>query len=412
MRFDLPPIWLVTLWALWVCQAVWCWWNVGRFRRRLAQQVGRAPHRKRHRDLPAVIIVPVKGVDDHFAEHVRGLMHQGYFDYRLLFVTQSADEPAHVALADLIAGAPRAEGLQGVDLITAGVAQRGGQKVHNQLAALRTLDDTEAVIVFADADAVPDDDWLESMVIAAQKERMGAATGYRWFIPADDAFASRLASVLNSSAATMLGPAYRNHAWGGAMAIKRSLMTECKLVEHFDGALSDDYQLTRAVRSIGRRVYFMSRGMAASPAKFTWARLIEFARRQYRITRIYAPWTWLGVLAILSLYLAGWVSAIAGLFAGMGDALVAIALVMTFDIARGFERRRVVRALFGDETARRLAGALRLDIFSTPLWMALHWLIVLSTALGRRITWAGIRYHMRGRRDVRIEGRDEPARPG
>ncbi|QNN23026.1 glycosyltransferase [Planctomycetales bacterium ZRK34] len=401
-----PPLGILILWGLWVFQAIWCWLNVRRFYRRLRLQTGRSPFVGHLLKLPVVVIVPVKGVDDEFEQHVRGLFSQTHPMYRLVFVTESESEPAHVELRQLIDRLPRAAGLGRVDLLAAGLAEHEGQKVHNLRCGLATVDEDDGVVVFADADAVPGDDWLKAMAEAAIKKNYGAATGYRWFIPADSNWATHFASVINSSVATMLGPGYRNHAWGGSMAMTIPQMRECRLADYWQGALSDDYQLTRAVHHQKMRVYFMSRGMVASPVRFTWARLIEFARRQYLITRVYSPWAWWRVLAVLSLYVAGWVSAIVGLLAGWTWAIAAIGGVMVFDVLRAIKRRQIVKKLYGRETVQQMTAVFIMEAVATPLWMTLHWLLAASTLFGRRIRWAGITYLMRGRQDIVIESRD------
>jgi len=414
MTLEATSILLIVLQAAWVFQAWWCWYNVRRFHRRLKLHAGRIEVRGDMPGLPTILIVPVKGVDEHFEQHVEGLFNQVRVDYRLVFVIESEQDPAYPVLSQLIERLPRTDRLKRVDLIDAGLAESGGQKVHNQLQGLKTIgeDEIDGVVVFADADAIPDENWLAAISVSAVKKRFAGATGYRWFIPVDEHPASQFASVINASAATLLGPASRNHAWGGAMAMSLQTMRECRLIDHLEGALSDDYQFTRAMSRSGKQLYFMSQAMVASPLRMTWSKLFEFARRQYIITRIYAPWIWVRVLGVLSLYLAGWISAIAGLVTGMGWALIPIGLVCAFDALRARARRRVVEALFGEATARSMDRVFLLELLATPLWMGLHWLIVVSTMFGRRIRWAGIDYLIRGRQDVIIERRDPPAATG
>ena len=59
--------------------------------------------------------------------------------------------------------------------------------------------------VRVDSDARPRNDWLRLLVAPLADEGMGAATGYRWFIPNKGGFASRLRSVWNASIASALG---------------------------------------------------------------------------------------------------------------------------------------------------------------------------------------------------------------
>ncbi|NBC10395.1 MAG: hypothetical protein GVY24_01495, partial [Planctomycetes bacterium] len=271
------------------------------------------------------------------------------------------------------------------------------------------LEDGDEVVVFADADAVPDGRWLGRMVWPLRKRSIGATTGYRWLVPTDGALASCLASALNAQVSTLLGPDRRNHAWGGSMGVARQTLEEADLVGHWRGALSDDYQFTRAIRGTGRRLYFVMRCLIASPASFTWRRLLEFGRRQYLITRVHAPGIWWIGLVGTSLYLGALgsvVGAAAWQCAGWGWGLVALGLVDVADHLRARRREAVVREVFGRATARRLDGALRLERHATPLVMAVHWLIMVSSAFGRTIRWAGVTYRLRGRQRVAVLGRE------
>lgn len=405
--WDAPHLLLTVLWTLWAFEALWCWYNVHLFVRRMRKQGRSGSAAPEIDEPPAVVVVPIKGVDAGFDAHVQGLLRQRYAQYRVLFVVEREDDPAHAALQRYVAP-PCEGGLTGVRVVVAGLAERGGQKVHNQLAGLRQLDPADKVVVFADADAVPDDRWLWRLATFFRRANVGVTTGYRWFVPTDAALPSRLLSVINSSVATLLGPARRNFAWGGSMAFRRDIIEEQAVIAAFDGALSDDYQLTRTCARSGGRVYFVMRCLVASPAAATWGRLLEFGRRQYVITRVHAPFIWLIGLFGTSIYVAGLAAAIAAAAVqvpGWGWALVAAAAVFAADHGRAARRRAAVREAFDAATVARLAPALALDRWGTPLVALVHWLIILSSAAGRTITWAGVRYRMRGRQRVEILGR-------
>lgn len=407
MMWAAPHLALIVLWALWALIALWCWYNVNLFVRRMHKQgvFHDVPDDAEVEQPSAVVIVPIKGVDEGFDEHIQGLMNQRYRGYRLLFVVESEDDPAYAALQPYLRSGGEDGGLRSVRLIVAGRAAQGGQKVHNQLAALRGLEADDQAVVFADADAVPDERWLWRLATFLRRKDVGVTTGYRWFVPTDGSLPSRLLSVLNSSIATLLGPSRRNFAWGGSMAFRRDLLPERFVIENFDGALSDDYQLTRTCREEGKRVYFILRCLVASPTSTTWTRLFEFGRRQYIITRIHAPTIWLIGLASTTVYTAAWLAALAAIMiqaGGWGWALAAMVVVYLADIGRAGRRAAAVREAFDGETAAALCSSLRLDRWATPLVMAVHAMIIWSSALGRTITWAGVKYRMRGRREVEI----------
>ena len=231
------------LWAMWALQSLWCLMEVRRFRgreRRWAEKMRCTGWAQRAFEPRAVLIVPVKGADSHLHDHAEFFLSQRYRGgYRAVFVVESESDPAYGVLKDL-ESRPRC-GVP-VLVLVSGVAERGGQKVHNQLCALRRLLPEDEVVVFADIDIATGRHWLRHLVRPLAKEHVGGTTGYRWLIPSAN-LASRLASIINASVATLLGVPWRNHAWGGSMAIRRSVMEESKLLQLMDGALSDDYHL-------------------------------------------------------------------------------------------------------------------------------------------------------------------------
>ncbi|MDX1564112.1 MAG: glycosyltransferase [Phycisphaeraceae bacterium] len=395
---------MTAIWGLWVLQSLWCLYNVRRFRRQVLRHE-QFLRKTNHPRPPAVVIVPVKGDDGHLREHVEALFQQDYPTYRLVFVVESADDPAHGPLTDLIEARREGRGPE-ASLHVAGRAESGGQKVHNQLHALERLRDTDQLIVFADADAVPGPDWLIAMAFGATRKNRGAATGYRWMVPDAPNVASSIASVLNASAATLLGRARWNQAWGGSMGLLRQNMEKIDLVNRMRGALSDDYQFTRAVKAAGMKIQFVSSAMPISPVRFTFGSLVSFALRQYRISRLYAPIVWWLSLLCLSFYAVGWVTAVVAGAAGIVWAALPASAVIVLDAWRGRSRAAAFATCFGRERADLWRPAAAWDTAATPLWMGLNLLLLVASGFGRCIHWAGIRYRILGHQDVRIEGRD------
>jgi len=123
---------------------------------------------------------------------------------------------------------------------------------------------------------------------------------------------------------------------------------------------------------------------------------------------VYAPYIWWIGLVGTSVYLAGLAAVIgtaAAQCAGWGWGLVGLAVVDVADHFRSGRREAVVREILGEATTKRLDGALRLERYATPLIMAVHWLIIVSSAFGRTIHWAGVTYRLRGRQRVEVVDR-------
>lgn len=410
MAFSSPPTWLAILWCFWACQAAWCCWNVYKYLERYERWVRRSDRKLLPFTPPAALIVPIKGIDERFAHHLDSLLSQRYPAYRLIFIVQSESDPAWGRLqsqAALFTACADSTGCRSITILAAGLSLDEGQKVRNLLCGLRSVTEQDECIVFADADAVPDDDWLRRIIHPLTHDDIGATTGYRWLVPQSDRpnLPTMLGSIINSSIATLLGPDGRSHAWGGSMALLRKTALACKLEEHWRGSLSDDYQLTRAIRSLKLRILFVPSCLIASPVDFSWKSLMEFGRRQYLITRVYAPLLWCQGLLFVGLYNAAMLSAlvVATMFTpGWAWSWIVFAFVAALEAWRTSVRGRAVKTVLGPEVHDRLGDVREIERFQGMLIMAVHFAMILASIWGRTIRWAGITYELRSPQKIRI----------
>ena len=212
------------------------------------------------------VFVPCRGVDQGLRENLAALFSQHYPAYELVFVSDRPEDPA-LAVAEALA---RESGGEGASMprhrfVVAGRAAESGQKVHNLRAAVAAADPSSEVLVFVDTDARPRTDWLRALVAPLEDARVGAATGYRWFLPVRGGLPSHLRSVWNASIASALGPEdRRNFCWGGSTAIRRETFERLRISERWRGAASDDYALTRALQGAGLPVRFVPACLTAS----------------------------------------------------------------------------------------------------------------------------------------------------
>jgi len=390
------------IWAAWVTQAALSMLLVRKFCRRRMRRTMRSPAFTP----PAAVIVPFKGIDVGLEDAIAQLCRQDYPRYRLVCVVQSRDDPAAAVLHKVLGEHPDIR----ADIVIAGDAPPDrGQKVHNQLVAMRHVLDSDATPpgawVFADSDAVVGPGWLAAMLLPLQRDPIGATTGYRWLVPDGDrpGIWSHLASVINSSAACLLGSERTNHAWGGSMATLHETAERGGLIDRLEGAVTDDYPVTHMCRTLGLGVFFVPAALVPSPVRFTSRSLTNFAYRQYLITRVYAPRVYLAALGLTGLYTLGLATAVFttvhGITVGQPHAWVAggvLLAVGALDAIRGAYRRQLVRQFFDPGIQRALRPAMWLDRWATWLWMPTHFALVLSAGLGSTMTWRGIRYRVRG----------------
>jgi len=176
----------------------------------------------------AALIVPFKGVEPALENNLQSLFTQDYPDYRVVLIVEDESDPAYPLLRAAVEQHPGRK----ADIVFAGVAgPNEGQKVHNLLAAIENLqqdDGGEEVWIFADSDAVPGPNWMGELVGPLWQDRTAVTTGFRWLVPQPKegsttvSFASKIASILNSSTTGLLRRDAFTHAWGGSMAMRVS----------------------------------------------------------------------------------------------------------------------------------------------------------------------------------------------
>lgn len=344
---------------------------------------------------PAVLIIPIRGVPPRLAELWQGIQAQTYRPFRVIFAVESAADPAHAALMSLPDGPP-------VEIVVAGATTQRGQKVHNTLAALRTLRPDDAIIVFADADIVPAPDWLARLIRSLNDRVVDIGSGNRWLMPTDNRWATAFVCVISSSISTVPRLRPFNVAWGGSMVMHRQAVAALEIEQCWDLAVLDDLPLTRAVLAHGGRVNGPRDALVPSPVAYSWKEAIAFGRRQYLFVRMHAPAQWMLAATATTIPLLGWAVALPLAVTGSKTAIGVIVAANVLDHMRAYFRRRVPRKLWGMEISPRVAW---LDRWATPAWLAVHAFVIWSTLFGRRITWANRTYVLDSRqRVVRIIG--------
>lgn len=348
------------------------------------------------------VIAPTRGHEEGFVDNVRPLLDQDYPRYEIQFVFDNPQDPSLPLIKEL-----------GGKVIVAGPAVDSGQKVHNLIVASQQIDPRSEVLVFVDTDARPDRDWLRKLVAPLADEQLGAATGYRWFIPERGGLASRLRGVWNASVASALGAdTTKNFCWGGSTAIRRSTFAELRVVDHWRGTVSDDFTITRVLKEAKRPVHFTPLCLVPSVGDCDWRELLEFTTRQIKITRVYAPHLWLPLLLGSALFaiafFGGLVLLIVRLLSGGPSLLLASVLLVIFALgaAKGFIRWRAVSRALGAKYQAALRRDLLAHVFLWPFASLIYLYNTIVAAFSRRITWRGITYNLPSPNEAVIISRD------
>lgn len=343
----------------------------------------------------ASIIAPCRGLDQNLYENLNALFLQNYPNYEIIFVVDDEQDEA-VKVIQTVSG--KNVKRTNSKIVVAGKAADSGQKVHNLRRAVLEVSGASEVFVFVDSDARPNADWLKNLVAPLQNEKIGCATGYRWFISKRGGFSSELRAVWNASIASSLSAnQYKNFCWGGAAAIRRETFENLKMREKWRGALSDDFVMMTAMYQAGLPICFVPQCLTATVEDCAFGELLEFTTRQMKITRVYAANLWKASFAGAFLFTATFWSGVVLLFFVSGWqfwlALFLLLSIFTLGAAKAWLRLSAVKLILR-EFEKQLN---RQFVWQMTLWTIspiIYFYNCFCALLSRKILWRGIEYNM------------------
>ncbi|MEW6731805.1 MAG: glycosyltransferase [Acidobacteriota bacterium] len=341
------------------------------------------------------IIAPCKGLDESMHHYLQSLFELDYPHYQIIFSVESSSD---VALAEITHWQARYPDIS-ARCVVAGRSYDRGQKVHNLLAAVADISPEVEALVFVDSDILLPRHWLRALVAPLTDTAVGATTGYRWFIPADHRFVTLLRSSWNGSVATTLGEHNNNFAWGGSMAILRTTFERIEVRRHWQGTVSDDYALTRAVKEAGLYVKFVPTCLVPSLGSCTLRELLEFTTRQIIITRVYSGGLWklllISNLLFNLVFFLGGVFALSELIQGHHCLpLILIVIVYLLTVWKGYLRVQAVKLILVNYQ-KEIVGARWGYYLLAPVVSLIYFYNLIGSIFTNRITWRGITYELR-----------------
>ena len=347
------------------------------------------------------VIVPCKGLDQGFAENFAPLLTQDYPRYEVIFVVDGERDPAIEVINEV-----RSDSKPDTKLVIAPKASCSSQKVENLRHAVLEADPLSEIFVFVDSDARPRSVLLRSLAAPLADEKVGIATGYRWFISNRPSFASELRSAWNASIASSLGP-NSSFCWAGSMAVRRETFERLNVRQRWKGTVSDDFTLARVIKEAGLTIRYVPTALTPSIENCTFRELLEFTTRQMKLTRVYSRRLWLmsffgsavfNVALIWAFFLTVTAN-VNGL--AFFAAVTTIVLVFTFSIAKAHLRWKAVKLLLVEHS-----GQIRRQFWwQNTLWLLTPMIFLgncMAAAFSRTINWRGTVYEMVSPTETRI----------
>ncbi|MCK4887831.1 MAG: glycosyltransferase family 2 protein [Planctomycetes bacterium] len=349
------------------------------------------------------LIVPCKGIDTNFGKNIASFYNQQYEDYVLYFVVEDKTDPAYEQLCKIKEKFFADSQAKEVFILEAGKSQTCSQKLYNLLHCYGQLGEDIEAMAFADSDACIQPNWLSHIVYPIRRPKCGASSGYRWFIPEKSNLATIALAALNAKVTQLMGNTGFNQAWGGSMAIKVDVFEELGIDKIWTNALSDDLSLSYAVKKAHKKVTFVPACLVASYENTSWAKLWEFGRRQFLITRVSSPCTWLfglvsSFFAVLGLWGGLWMSiyAFENNLSGKWFSVIVPVSFFIFPAIRAIMRQLAAVRLLSNEDKTKMKATIIADVGFFWVWHILMLLIIVSSAFGRTIVWRSIKYKLLG----------------
>lgn len=339
----------------------------------------------------ASVIVPVEGPDEGLRENLAALAALDYPGYELIVVVREAkDLPPDVLPA-------RAR------LVFAGDGDpSNGEKVNNLLAAVMRARPESEIFAFADSDGCVQKGWLRALLLALEGEGVGAATGFRWYVPLQPTFWNLLRSAWNAAAAGTLGPGPNRIVWGGAMAIRRSTFEAARLTEYWRGTVSDDYGLGDAMRAAGLSIAWAPGATVACTDGTGGLEFLRWIARQMIITRVYAPRLWWAALIAHLIYCGAMAACVWAIAQGRWLALVPLAAQLGLGMWKGAARARSAPLCLPQYTDWfRRSGWIYTWGVHLATWIWLYSLLI--SARTTQIQWRGRTYQLKRREIINVQ---------
>lgn len=358
------------------------------------------------------VFMPLRGVDDGLGENIAAIFRQDYPSFEIIFVVDREDDPA-ISIVEAARRSFKREIGPAMQIVIADEAKHCGQKVHNLTFATQYAHRDSEIFVFVDSDARPKTVWLRSLVAPLHDPEIGAATGYRWFVPARGGLASQLLSVWNAAIASALGAdVKKNFCWGGSTAIRRAAFQNCKVLDYWRGAVSDDFAMTRALHDANLPIKFVPQCLTPSFEDSTFSELLEFTTRQLKITRTYAAHLWksvfLGSAIFVITFFGGFALVILRAALGLSflTPLVLLLIIFAMGAMKSHLRLRAV-TLTMREPEMSSAKSTIAHLTLWPFASALYLYNAIAATVSKRITWRSITYELKSPTETVIIERQE-----
>lgn len=350
------------------------------------------------------VLLCLRGSDPFLPITLERLFTQTYPCYEVILVVDHPHDPAVPAARAAMETYPHVPAKLHV---VKEVKTTCSLKCSGLIEAVREIAPATKIVAFLDADTVPHASWLRELVSPFADPKIGATTGNRWYMPSTLSMGVLTRYLWNAAAVVQMW--FYGIAWGGTLALRREVIFDTDLTDHWAHAFGEDTVVPSVLRRFRWKLVFVPSLLMVNREHCEISGFFNWVSRQLLTTRLHHP-AWPAVIGhglITTLFpLSALVMAIVtairgewGLFAWWMGAfalyeVTMISLLLPLEI---FSRRII--AARGEATAWLTPWKSFKLLTAYPLTQLLYFAAVLNAAGMRSTVWRGITYQiLRGKR--------------
>ncbi len=381
-----------------------------------------APIEQDDDNLPsAAIILCLRGSEEGIPDCLAELIGQDYPDFELHIAFDAREDLAVQQVEDFFENHnANANSNANAKLHFFEPLPNCSYKCSGIVHVLGQLNEKFEVIAFCDGDAIVDTNWLRDLISPMLDDQgIGATTGNRWFDPAE-ATAGALVRKHWNAAAIVQMQAY-DIAWGGSMAVRRSSIEKCGLIEIWSGSFCEDTALTAALESNALRLHRVPNLIIENNESVTLKNCYDWIARQLLTVRLHHPgWPLVKAHGVITGIATLGAPLIALPLLATGYFIAARSILIAWLVYQGLNviLLTLIEHCNRSAMAQRESSAndhqvpkpsLGLRIWSLFLVQLLHPLAVIRAMRMEIVEWRGITYQLRADGQICVTNVEEPS---
>ena len=346
------------------------------------------------------VILCLRGGDPSLENCLKSLTAQSYSNFELHLVFDDREDPARKIVETFQTNFHSNLKIKS-HFLSHEIADTCSLKNQSIISVVSDADDSIEVFAFVDADGVVEQDWLESLVQPLSDAEVGASTGSRWFAPAESNLGSLFRQTWNAAALPQMS--FYKIPWGGSLAIKRTTITKCNLLDLWINAFCEDTMMAGVLKKHGLKLAQVANVIVPNDESINLRVALAWVSRQLLTVRLHhQSWPLILIHAIFSF------TCIWGAVVSLGVSYyrqeyselnwLAVTLVAYF-LGNIFLLRVIQRAngkVFQPRSDGRINPARPMSLGETfvasTITQVLYPVAVMKTTFMRKVMWRGIEY--------------------